>query len=378
MEGLSLYIHIPFCEKKCHYCDFISFSKEEKNISLYIDNVIKEISLYKEKLSNYYITTIFIGGGTPSCIDAKFIKTLLEHVYSTFNCNYISEITIEANPGTLDIEKVKTYKSIGISRVSLGVQSLNNNILKSIGRIHTSKDVLESIEMLRKVGIENINVDLMFGLPQQTMNDLEDTINKVLDLDIEHISLYGLIIEEGTLLNKWYKNGILQLPSEKTERYMYHKSIELLESNGFMQYEISNFSKRNRQCEQNLTYWKVKPYLGIGLSSHSNIFGKRFWNYSSLTNYNDKLKNEILPIEGEEVIDKDMEIAEYCILGLRLIEGIEKNEFKNRFKIEIDEVFKDIILKHSKNGLIHNDTNNIRLTKKGLDLSNIVEIDFMP
>lgn len=378
MDSFSLYVHIPFCEKKCYYCDFISFSKEEKNIRTYIENMMKEISFYKEKLSKYYLNTIFIGGGTPSCIDAKYIKLLLEHIYNTFNSDSITEISIEANPGTLDIEKAKTYKSIGINRVSLGVQSLNDNILKSIGRIHSSKDVIESIDLLRKVGIENINVDLMFGLPHQTMDDLEDTINSVLELDIEHISLYGLIIEEGTLINKWYKKGLLKLPSEDAERYMYHKSIELLENNGILQYEISNFSKPYKQCKHNLIYWKVKPYLGVGLSSHSNLFGKRFWNYSNLTAYNDKLNNNILPIEGEESIEKDMEIAEYCILGLRLNEGIDKEGFRNRFEIEIDEKYKDIIIKHQKNGLIHNSKNNIKLTSKGLDLSNIVEVDFIP
>lgn len=378
MDPFSLYVHIPFCERKCHYCDFISFSKEEKKISAYIENMLKEISIYKEKLSNYYLTTIFIGGGTPSCIDAKYIKLLLEHIYNSFNSDSITEITIEANPGTLDIEKIKTYKSVGINRVSLGVQSLNDNILKSIGRIHSSKDVIESFEMLRKVGIDNINMDLMFGLPHQTMDDLEDTINIVLELDIEHISLYGLIIEEGTLINKWYKKGLLKLPSEDSERYMYHKSIDLLENKGIIQYEISNFSKLYKQCKHNLIYWKVKPYLGVGLSSHSNLFGKRFWNYSNLTAYNDKLNNDMLPIEGEESIEKDMEIAEYCILGLRLNEGIEKKEFRNRFEFDIEDKYKDIIIKHQKNGLIHNNKNNIRLTSKGLDLSNVVEVDFMP
>ena len=378
MDPFSLYVHIPFCEKKCHYCDFISFSKEEKNISSYIENMIKEISLYKEKLTNYYLNTIFIGGGTPSCIDAKYIKLLLEHIYNTFNSKSITEITIEANPGTLDIEKVKTYKSIGINRVSLGVQSLNDQLLKSIGRIHSSKDVLESIDLLRKVGIDNINVDLMFGLPNQTMDDLEDTLNKVLELDIEHISLYGLIIEDGTLINKWYKKGLLQIPSEDAERNMYHNSVDLLEHYGILQYEISNFSKPYKQCKHNLIYWKVKPYLGVGLSSHSNLFGKRFWNYSSLAAYNNKLINDLLPIEDEESIDKDMEIAEYCILGLRLNEGIDKKEFKNRFELDIEDKYMDIISKHQNNGLIHNNKNNIRLTSKGLDLSNVVEVDFMP
>ena len=378
MSSFSLYIHIPYCERKCYYCDFVSFPRNEGNISLYIDNLIKEISLYKEKLSNHSLETIFIGGGTPSSIDAKYIKRILDCVYDTFDVKKLVEVTIEANPGTLDIEKVKVYKEIGINRVSLGLQSLNNNILRSIGRIHTSEEFLESLSILREIGFNNINVDLMFGLPNQTIEDLDNTLEKIMDLDIEHISLYGLIIEEGTMINKWYKKGILHLPNEEMERYMYHKSIDLLESRGYKHYEISNFSKEGKECKHNLVYWKLKPYLGVGVSSHSNLGGKRFWNHSNLKIYNDYLRNNELPIEDEEIIDEEMEISEYCILNLRLINGIDKKNFRNRFGLDIDKKFKDIIIKHKKNGLIVEEENFIKLTSKGLDLSNIVEVDFMP
>lgn len=378
MNPFGLYIHIPFCERKCFYCDFVSFPRQENNISTYINNVIKEISLYKDKLQDLHLDTIFIGGGTPSSIDSKYIKQIMDHIYNTFSTELLKEVTIEVNPGMLDKEKARVYKEIGINRISLGLQSLNDNLLKSIGRIHTSKEFLESLEILRNEGFNNINVDLMFGLPQQTKEDLEMTISKVMDLDIEHISLYGLIIEEGTLLNNWYKKGILELPGEDLERYMYHNSIDLLRSRGYHQYEISNFSKTGNECLHNITYWKVKPYLGIGLSSHSNLFGKRFWNHSNLKNYNDLLNNNELPIEGQEDINQNMEIAEYCIMGLRLINGIDKIEFKNRFELDIETKYGDIIKKHRLNGLLVNDDKNIRLTSKGLDLSNIVEVDFMP
>lgn len=378
MKKFSLYIHIPFCERKCYYCDFISFPRNEKNIELYINNVIKELSLYKDKLTDYTIDTIFIGGGTPSCIDAKYIKEIMDYIYSNYNTKEIREITIEANPGTLESEKVRVYKEIGINRVSLGLQSLNVHILETIGRIHDSEDFLESLRVLRTEGFNNINVDLMFGLPHQTYEDLNITLNKVMDLGVEHISLYGLIIEEGTLINSWYKKGMLQIPDEDLERYMYHNSILMLEEKGYEQYEISNFSKPGYECKHNLIYWRVQPYLGVGLSSHSNIFGKRFWNSSNLKEYNEPLNINILPIVGEEVIERDMEIAEYCILGLRLKDGIKRMDFKNRFGIKIEEIYKATIDKHSKNGLIYVDENRISLTTTGLDLSNIVEVDFMP
>ncbi|WFA09535.1 radical SAM family heme chaperone HemW [Tissierella sp. Yu-01] len=378
MKTFSLYIHIPFCERKCYYCDFTSFAKNDEVIDEYVININKEISLYKERLCDYKLETIFIGGGTPSSIEPVYIEKILENVYDTFDVQYLNEITIEANPGTLNSKKVKSYKNIGINRVSLGLQTLNNSMLKSIGRIHTANDFIESFFMLRNEGFANINVDLMLGLPGQKQDDLKATLNEIIRLNLEHISLYSLIIEEGTLINKWYKKGLLYLPDEDLERHMYHDSIRFLKEYGYEHYEISNFAKPGYECKHNLTYWKIKPYLGIGLNSHSNLAGKRFWNHSKFADYNNRLKNNLLPIEGEEIIDKNMEIAEFCIMGLRLINGINKLEYKNRFGEDIKYRYDKIINKHVHNGLIKEDYNHIRLTSKGLDLSNMVEVDFMP
>lgn len=374
----SLYIHIPFCEKKCYYCDFVSFPDNEANIKYYIDNLIKELNLYKDHLSKYKLDTIFIGGGTPSSIDSKYIIKILELVYTIFDSKEIREITIEANPGTINMKKARDYKSVGINRISLGLQSLNDKLLKSIGRIHSSKDFIDTINILRNEGFDNINADLIFGLPSQTMKDLGDTLAGVIDLNLEHISLYGLIIEENTLINKWYKKGLLALPSEDAEREMYHRSIESLNNNEYYQYEISNFSKQGKECLHNLAYWQLKPYLGVGLSSHSNLFKKRFWNYSNINKYNQLLFQDILPIEGNETISYEMEMAEYCILGLRLTKGLIKESFKDRFGIDINSIYGDIIRKHKHNGLLKEDYKSICLTNKGKDLSNLVEVDFMP
>lgn len=377
MKELSLYIHIPFCISKCYYCDFSSFVNINHKIDDYIDSLIHELSLYKERINQYNIKTIFIGGGTPSCINPKHINRILEFIYKNFRTTGLVEVTIEANPGTLDREKVQIYKKSGINRVSIGVQTLDDNLLESIGRIHKAKDFYRSYEILREENINNINVDLIFGLPNQTIDNVIDSLKKVIELGVEHISYYGLILEDGTRLYKSYIEGKILLPDEDMERLMYHKATEHLIEHGYDHYEISNYALPSYECKHNLVYWDVKPYLGIGLSSHSNMEGKRFSNTSNINIYIENLKKKILPIEGEEIINKNTEIEEFCILGLRKISGIDKVQFKNRFGIEIEELYKDIINKHIKNGLILNEDNCIQLTKRGLDLSNLVEVDFL-
>jgi oxygen-independent coproporphyrinogen-3 oxidase len=377
MKEISLYIHIPFCVSKCYYCDFSSFVNKNDKIDIYIDSLIKELSLYKHELNQYYIKTIFIGGGTPSSIASKYIYRILEFINKNYNISRLNEVTIEANPGTLDKEKIKIYKAAGINRVSMGAQTLDDNLLKIIGRTHKVEDIYQSFELLRNANINNINIDLMFGLPSQSIEDVMDSLKKVVDLKIEHISYYGLILEEGTYLNKLFKEGKVILPSEDKERIMYHKATEYLIQNGYNHYEISNYSLSEYECKHNLVYWNVLPYLGLGLSSHSNLNNKRFWNISDINLYISNLNNNKIPIEGEEIISKEIEIAEFCILGLRKISGINKVDFKNRFNIEIEELYKEIIQKHEKNKLIVNNSNSIQLTKKGLDLSNLVEVDFL-
>ena len=377
MKDLSLYIHIPFCVSKCYYCDFVSFANMEDKVDIYIDSLIRELSIYKERLANYKITTIFFGGGTPSCIEPRYIQRILEYIKKNYNTSQLIEVTIEINPGSLDKEKIKIYKESGINRVSMGVQTLDDNLLKSIGRIHQSSDFYSSYEILRQADIQNINVDLIFGLPNQTTEMVLDSLKKIIALNIEHISYYGLILEENTYFYRLYNEGKITLPDEDEERKMYHKATEYLIDHGYNHYEISNYALPKYECKHNLVYWDVNPYLGIGLNSHSNIEGKRFFNTSNINHYIDYLDSNKLPIEGEEIIDKETEIEEFCILGLRKISGIDKKKFKKRFGIEIETIYKDIINKHINNGLIMDDKGYIHLTKRGLDLSNLVEIDFL-
>jgi len=338
--------------------------------------LIIELDLYKDKIKDYSIKTIFIGGGTPSCINPRYINRILEFIYRNFNTSDLVEVTIEANPGTLDKEKVQIYMESGINRVSMGMQTLDDTLLKSIGRIHSTKDFYKSYEILRNGNMKNINVDLIFGLPNQSIDQVISSLKKVVELGVEHVSYYGLILEENTKFYKLYNEGKISLPDENIERMMYHKATEYLTNHGYKHYEISNYALPTYECKHNLVYWEVRPYLGVGLSSHSNMRGKRFFNTSNINIYIEKLNMNKLPVEGEEIIDKDTEMEEFCILGIRKIEGLSKIEFKNRFEVEIEKIYGDIIKKHIDNGLILND-HNIRLTKKGLDLSNLVEVDFL-
>lgn len=377
MKKISLYIHIPFCESKCYYCDFLSFKKNSINIKRYIDNIILELSLYKEKLKDYSINTIFIGGGTPSSIDGKYIKDILGYIKDNFNTNDLIETTIEANPGTLDKEKVKLYKEAGINRVSMGMQSFNKDILKSIGRIHDIDDFYNSYNLLIDEGIENINIDLIFGLPNQNIDHVIHDLKILTNLNIPHISYYGLILEEGTKMKNMYLDGKIQLPKEDEEREMYHEAVKSLKEKGYIHYEISNFSLPDFKCKHNLVYWRLNPYIGIGLGSHSNIDNKRYWNEDKMKKYNEKIEKENLPIMGEEIIDSNTKISEYMIMGLRLINGVNKREFKDKFNLNLKDLYGEIIDKNIKNGLLIEDEKSIYLSNKGLDLANTVEVDFI-
>lgn len=378
LKKLGIYIHIPFCSNKCYYCDFVSFPKFNSEMDKYIDYLLLEMEIYKKLLDEYTIKTIFIGGGTPSYIDEQIIVKILEYIYKNFDAKKVEEITIEANPETLNEDKINLYKQIGINRISIGVQSLSDKLLNAVGRRHTTKDFLKSYDLIRKAEFDNVNIDLMFGLPNQTVDDCIETLEEVIKLDVDHISYYGLILEEKTLMNRWYNEGKIVLPDEDIERQMYHNGINLLRSNGYKHYEISNFAKEGFECKHNLLYWQIEPYVGFGISAHSNLNNKRFWNYKNFKDYYNMLDKRLAPVCGEEKIDKKMEMAEYLIMGLRLIDGINKDEFRNRFNQNVEDIYYDTLIKHQEGGLLSIDDERINFTAKGLDLSNIVYVDLLP
>ena len=282
-QELGIYIHIPFCAKKCYYCDFVSYPNMKEKQKEYVEALKKEIKSYD--LQNYNITTIYIGGGTPSYIESKYIVDVLEYIKSKLNANDTKfeniEITIEVNPGTVTKEKLLDYKKVGINRLSIGLQSTNDRLLKQIGRIHKYQDFLQTYNLARNVGFTNINIDLMLGLPNQSIKDLKESIEKVISLQPEHVSIYSLIVEEGTKLYKQIETGELQLPEEELERKMYWYTKSKLELAGYKHYEISNYAKPKRESKHNSNCWEQKQYIGIGASAHSYLDNVRYCNVSN-------------------------------------------------------------------------------------------------
>jgi len=370
LDEISIYIHIPFCKSKCFYCDFTSYCKKEEYFEIYKNMLLNEIE--KSNFKKRTVKSIFFGGGTPSVFPEEYIDEILNKVYKQFNIKKDAEITIEANPGTLNLNKLKYYKKIGINRISVGLQCWQDKLLKMLGRIHTKEEFLNNFYNIRNAGFNNVNIDLMFSLPNQTIKDWIETLENIINLQPEHISCYSLIIEEGTPFFDMFQNKKFVQTSEGDDRIMYYKACELLTYNSYKHYEISNFAKNSFECIHNMVYWKCYNYLGFGIAAHSFVDGVRFNNTYNLNDYiNGKT------IVNKEFIKKNDSYAEFMFLGLRMIEGISKSEFYNRFNISIDNVYQNQLKKLSDKGLLILNGDNIRLTKKGIDVSNSVFVEFI-
>ena len=370
MKEIGVYIHIPFCVKKCDYCDFISYCDKQDLVEEYVEKLKEEINIELNKME-YKIKTIYIGGGTPSSVDSKFIIDILNVIKEKYNIDDI-EVTIEVNPGTITEEKLLDYKTAGINRLSIGLQETSNQLLKQIGRIHTYEEFLETYNLARQVGYKNINVDLMIGLPNQSISDIKDSLNKIINLNPEHISVYSLILEEGTKLYKKYEENKLDLPDEELERNMYWYVKNTLENNGYIHYEISNFAKDGYESKHNISCWKQEEYIGFGINAHSYIDGIRYSNTESIEEY---IENFEKIIHEKQTID-DMQ-KEYMLLGLRKIEGISVQEFKNKFGDNPIFLFRNELSKLVEENLLEVDGDIIKLTNKGLDLANQVWQEFI-
>ncbi len=385
-KELGIYVHIPFCKQKCYYCDFVSFSNKEEYIEKYVETLEREIDSYD--LSNYNITTIYIGGGTPSRIPSEKIQEILEKIKQKISENQTRwkdiEITIELNPGTVDEEKIKKYKEIGINRLSIGLQSTNNKLLKEIGRIHTFEDFKKTYNLVKKVGFENINVDLMIGLPNQTISDVKESLNEIIKLNPTHVSIYSLIVEENTKMEQLINNKELQLLDEELERQMYWYVKNTLELNGYNHYEISNFAKKGKESKHNLNCWEQKEYIGLGLAAYSYLNGVRYGNTSNIEEYinvQDFFNRSELEESGIRIVDEVQTLEdkrkEYMLLGLRKIEGVSIQKFKEKFVENPIFLFRKELEKLVNEELIAIDGDFIRLTNKGLDLANIVWEEFV-
>lgn len=387
-KEIGIYIHIPFCKQKCYYCDFVSYSNKKEKIENYIKALEKEIEHHKNILRNRIIDTIYIGGGTPSYIDSNLIVEILEKLKQNIKIKENIEITIEINPGTINIEKLEDYKKIGINRISMGVQSTNNKLLKEIGRIHNKLDVIKAYELMKKIGFDNKNLDFIIGLPNQTLEDIEKEIEFINELQPEHISMYSLIIEEGTIISDLIKKGILELPKEDDERNMYWKFKEKLEKIGYQQYEISNFAKKGKESIHNLHCWEQKEYIGFGVAAHSYLNNTRYSNIEPIEEYCKNIyekkweENKII----QEVQNKEEKMNEYILLGLRKIKGINSKEFFEKFEENLMEKYIEKLKRLERKGLIKiekviADTNTcyykINLTKTGLDFANLVFKEFV-
>lgn len=374
MDRFGIYIHIPFCKKKCKYCDFVSFFSNEEKIQTYFEKLIEEIN--SKKIENKNVNTIYIGGGTPSFVNSKYIVEILENINKKFKIDVNAEITLEINPGTITKEKLLDYKKVGINRVSIGLQSTQNRLLELIGRIHNYEDFIRTYNLCREVGIKNINTDLMLALPTQSKEELIESLTNIIKLEPEHISIYSLILEEGTKLQKMIEQNILQIPDEKTERKMYWDTKRILEKNGYNHYEISNFAKKGLESKHNLDCWNQEEYIGFGLAAHSYINSKRISNTTDIEEYI-KCKNFSNIIQIHEKQTREEKTKEFMILGLRKIEGVSISDFERKFRINPLFYFRFEINKLTENGLIEVDLDNIKLTKKGLDFANIVFEEFI-
>lgn len=373
-KELELYIHIPFCVQKCAYCDFLSAPASHEQKRAYVDALIQEIK-NSTGYDMYHVISIFFGGGTPSLLPGDWIGEIMTALRERFDILKDAEITIEANPGTVDKEKLSRYRRAGINRISFGCQSADNAELKKLGRIHTWEDFLESYSLARACGFENINVDLMSGLPEQSVDSWKSTLQKVIDLGPEHISAYSLIVEEGTPFYDMEEE--LKLPDEESERQMYEWTGRMLQENGYEQYEISNYAKAGKECRHNMGYWIGREYLGLGLGSSSLIDKYRFSNRDNLREYME-MSDDPKRLYGEiQELTKENQMEEFMILGLRMTWGISEKEFGKRFDIGIDEVYGDIINKYCEFGYLNRADDRICFTRKGISVSNRILAEFL-
>lgn len=378
MKELGIYIHIPFCIQKCYYCDFISYTNKEEKIEVYIQALKKEIE-EESKQKEGEVTTIYFGGGTPSLLKSNHIQEVIETIRRHYKVVETAEITIEVNPGTVKEEALKEYKQMGINRLSIGLQSTKNKLLKQIGRIHTYEEFLTCYELARKAGFRNINVDLMLGLPNQTLQDVMESVQEVIQLEPEHISLYSLILEENTPLQAMIEKKIYSLPEEELERKMYWKTKQLLEKNKYHHYEISNFAKEGYESKHNVNCWSQKEYLGFGIAAHSYFNHKRYCNTDSIEEYIENLERNKIERNRTiwEIQSQEEKKKEYMLLGLRKIEGVSIQEFKNQFIENPLYTFHKELEKLVNEELIEVNLDQIQLTNKGLDFANLVWEEFI-
>lgn len=364
-KPIGLYLHIPFCVRKCNYCDFASQPINPPVKDRYIESLLAEIESYKDQ--GISVDTVFFGGGTPTTLDSSEFSKIVAKIKKCFDTSSLREFTVECNPGTVDLEKLKALKDLGVDRLSFGVQSIHENELKILGRIHSYQDFLDGYKLAKTVGFDNISVDLMYGIPEQTKESFAKTLDEITALEPSHISVYGLIVEEGTPF--FASRDDLAFPSEDDECDMYYECASKLARHGYEHYEISNYAKNSRRSCHNLKYWRDEEYIGLGLSAHSYYKGKRYYNPTAFSEYLDgkwekyrKAENDFLGVDP----------FEYSMLALRLSDGIDLCEYKKRFGVSFAEGKEDMVKAYINAGFMMKKNGRLSFTDRGFYLSNSI------
>ncbi|WP_407856079.1 radical SAM family heme chaperone HemW [Enterococcus hailinensis] len=375
-ESTSAYIHIPFCEHICYYCDFNKVFLEGQPVDEYIEALLTETRLSLEQYPIKKMETVYVGGGTPTSLNAKQLDRLLSGLRELLPYKN-GEFTVEANPGDLSGDKLDVMKNYGVNRLSMGVQTFDDRLLKKIGRKHTAKDVYDTIQLLEDKNFQNVTIDLIYALPGQSLESFRDTVRRALELDLPHYALYSLILENQTMFMNWVRRGKMQLPEQEVEAQMYAETIEAMEKAGRMQYEISNFAKPGFESQHNLVYWNNQNYFGLGAGASGYLANKRYKNRGPIQHYLKALNNGQLPVLEEESLTQKEQIEEEMFLGLRKILGVEKKVFEERFGQSIVSIYGEVIEDLKQQNLIIESDTNIRLTKQGLFRGNDVFEQFL-
>ena len=363
----GIYVHIPFCVQKCKYCDFASYPSEYFKRYDYIDALIKEMQPYKGAFAD----TVYIGGGTPTCLDIDCLELLLKNINEIFKIDKNAEFTVEANPGTVNKEKAELLLEYNVNRISMGAQSFNDSHLKTLGRIHSKKDIIDNFNLLRRCGFKNLSLDLMYALPNQTLEDLKKSLDEVILLNPEHISCYGLKFEDGTEFGKYLKEGILKEADEDTFADMYELILKKLKESGYVHYEISNFAKERYESRHNLKYWNCEDYIGFGVAAASCVGLRRFTHSGLIDDYFNGFS-----LNEDYVMTLDEAMREFIILGLRVInKGVNKKEFERRFSCSVDDAFKEQIMRFK--SFLIDDENTLKLKEEAALVSNSILCEFM-
>lgn len=376
-KDLGLYIHIPFCVKKCEYCDFLSWNAGEEERQQYVAALLSEIESYREFAKGYRVSTIFIGGGTPSVLLPKQMEDILQKIYEIFELERRPEITVEVNPGTVDEEKLQCYKENGVNRLSRGLQSVKDEKLRLLGRIHTYQEFVESYELARKAGFDNISIDLISSVPGQTLQEWKEELETAAAQNPEHISVYQLIIEEGTPFYEKYAEHPELLPDEETSREIYLWTGKFLKEAGYEQYEISNYAKPGKESRHNLKYWERGDYLGLGLGAASMVRNIRMSNTKDMRTYLERCDKPKTMREDVQFLEEPRQMEEFMFLGLRKTRGVSKKEFKRIFGREMDMVYEKALHKCLENGMLLEHKDRIFLSEEGTLLSNMVLSEFL-